>query len=210
MLDKIKTEFFENVSLELKTHKKIGLLGHNGVGKTTLLRSILGLHASSGDIKILGHELKELTDWKSIYPSIGYLFQDSDDSFIASSVIDEVAFNAYNKSNDYEVSRQKAIKMLKNFGIEDLAYKIPLKLSGGQKRIVAFCAALIHEPQILLLDEPSNHLDENMRDKMEQALRDFEGTVIMVAHDKEFAKKIVDKFYRLEKDGLKEIDSEEI
>jgi len=205
ILNKLKTDVFTNVNLELKSNEKIAIIGQNGSGKTTLLRTILGLIKSEGDINFFGEYLKSKDDFKKIYSKVGYLFQDSDDSFIASSVIDEVAFNLYNQNDDYENSYKKAEQLLEEFGISNLKDKLPIKLSGGQKRIVAICACLIHNPHILFLDEPTNHLDKEMSQIVEKKLKEYKGNIILIAHNIEFAKKIVDKFYKLEATGLTEI-----
>ena len=206
ILNNLKTDIFENVNLDLKTNEKIAIIGQNGSGKTTLLRTILGLYKSKGDINIFGQNLKSKDDFKKIYSKIGYLFQDSDDSFITSSVIDEVAFNLYNLNDDYENAYKKAEQLLEEFGISDLKDKLPIKLSGGQKRVVAICASLIHNPDILLLDEPTNHLDKEMSQIVEKKLKEYHGNIILIAHNIEFAKKVVDKFYKLESNGLIEIE----
>lgn len=204
-LHNVQTEFFSNVNLKLEKNEKIAIIGENGVGKTTLLRTILGLVKSSGDIKILDNDLKRKKDFKKIYPHIGYLFQDSDDSFITSSVLEEIAFNLYNKSEDYEASYSKALELLNEFEIEHLKDKLPIKLSGGQKRIVAICACIVHQPEILLLDEPTNHLDARLANLVEEKIKNYEGSVVLIAHNIDFAKNIVDKFYELSEDGLKEV-----
>lgn len=206
ILNNVKTDVFANVDLELKTNEKIAIIGQNGSGKTTLLRTILGLYKSKGDINILGQNLKSKDDFKKIYSKIGYLFQDSDDSFITSSVLDEVAFNLYNQNDDYENAYKKAEQLLEDFNISKLRDKLPIKLSGGQKRVVAICACLIHEPDILLLDEPTNHLDSEMSAIVEKKLKEYHGNIILIAHNIEFAQKIVDKFYKLESNGLTEIE----
>jgi len=206
ILSNLKTEFFSNVNLELTKNEKIAILGENGAGKTTLLRTILGLIPYEGEIQILDKKISSKKDFKEVYSSVAYLFQDSDDSFIASSVIEEVAFNLYNKTQDLELSTKKALEILKEFGLDELKDKIPVKLSGGQKRIVAICALLIHSPKVLLLDEPTNHLDEKFTAKVEKKIKEFDGNVILVVHNIEFAKRVVDKFYRLTKIGLEEVN----
>ena len=206
ILSNLKTEFFSNVNLELTKNEKIAILGENGAGKTTLLRTILGLIPYEGQIQILDKKISSKKDFKEVYSSVAYLFQDSDDSFIASSVIEEVAFNLYNKTQDLELSTKKALEILKEFGLDELKDKIPVKLSGGQKRIVAICALLIHSPKVLLLDEPTNHLDEKFTAKVEKKIKEFDGNVILVVHNIEFAKRVVDKFYRLTKIGLEEVN----
>ena len=189
ILNNLKTQAFENIHLKLEENEKIAIIGQNGIGKTTLLRAILGLEKSIGEISIFNYDLKNINDFKKIFPRIGYLFQDSDDSFIASSVLDEVAFNLYNKTSNYESSYEKALELLKEFGVEQLKEKLPVKLSGGQKRIIALCACLVHDPKILFLDEPTNHLDKNITSLVENKLKDYRGGIIMAAHNIEFAKK---------------------
>jgi len=206
ILNNVKTDVFSNVNLTLKDNEKIAIVGQNGSGKTTLLRTILGLNKSKGDITMFGKNLKSKNDFKKIYPKIGYLFQDSDDSFITSSVIDEVAFNLYNQNDDYEYAYKKAEQLLKDFNILHLKDKLPIKLSGGQKRVVAICACLIHDPDILFLDEPTNHLDKEMSVIVEKKLKEYKGNIILIAHNIEFAKKIVNKFYKLDSSGLMEIE----
>ena len=206
ILNKLKTDFFSDVNLNLQNNEKIAILGQNGVGKTTLLRTILGLEKSTGEINIFGETLKSKDHFKKIYSKIGYLFQDSDDSFITSSVIDEIAFNLYNQNDDYDASYKKAEELLEEFGISELRDKLPIKLSGGQKRVVAICACLVHNPNLLLLDEPTNHLDKEMSIILEKKLKEYKGNIIIIAHNIEFAKKIVDKFYKLESNGLIEIE----
>lgn len=205
ILDNVKTDIFSNISLELKKGEKIAIIGENGVGKTTFLRTLLGLIPFEGKIEILSEELENKKDFRAIYSEIGYLFQDSDDSFIAPSVLEELAFSLYNKTGDFEDALQKAEELAKEFNIEHIKDKVPIKLSGGQKRVVAIASLLLHEPKILLLDEPSNHLDNKVAQVVQDKLKKFDGSIVLVAHNIEFAKGIVDKFYELKNNELKEV-----
>ena len=202
ILNNIKTHCFKDINLELKDNEKIAILGENGIGKTTLLRTILGLVDFEGQIDILQKSMKEEKDFNSIYSELAYLFQDSDDSFLTSSVLEEIAFNFYNKTENYDLSIKKALELLEEFNILHLKEKIPIKLSGGQKRVVAFCACILSNPKILLLDEPLNHLDEKMKKRVEEKILLYKGSVVLIAHDFEFAKRVCTKIYKLEKDGL--------
>ena len=202
ILNNIKTHCFKDINLELKDNEKIAILGENGVGKTTLLRTILGLVDFEGQIDILQKSMKEEKDFNSIYSEVAYLFQDSDDSFLTSSVLEEIAFNFYNKTENYDLSIKKALELLEKFNISHLKEKIPVKLSGGQKRVVAFCACILSEPKILLLDEPLNHLDEKMKKIVEEKILLYKGSIVLISHDLVFAKRVCTKIYRLEKDGL--------
>lgn len=206
ILDNVKTDIFSNISLSLKEGEKIAIVGENGIGKTTFLRTLMGLIPFEGDMQILGTTLKEKKDFRAVYGDLGYLFQDSDDSFIAPSVHEEIAFSQYNKTGDFDEAMSRADKLLEDFKIDHIKDKVPIKLSGGQKRIVSIAAVMVHDPKILLLDEPSNHLDENVSLLVSDKLKEFKGSIIMVAHNMDFAKNIVDKFYKLDSNGLKEID----
>ena len=205
ILDNVKTDIFSNITLELKEGEKIAIIGENGIGKTTFLRTLMGVIPFEGKIEILGEKLENKKDFRAVYSELGYLFQDSDDSFIAPSVLEELAFSLYNKTGDFEGALKKAEALAKEFNIEHIKDKVPIKLSGGQKRITAIAAVLLHEPKILLLDEPSNHLDSKVSQMVQEKLKKFEGSMVLVAHDIEFAKGIVDKFYELSNDELKEV-----
>ena len=205
ILNKVKTEVFSNISLELKKGEKIAILGKNGIGKTTFLRTLMGLVPFEGDIKIFDTNLKDKKDFKTIYSDVGYLFQDSNDSFIAPSVHEEVAFSLYNKTSNFNESMAKAENILKEFKIEHIKDKVPLKLSGGQKKIVSIAAVLAHEPKLLLLDEPANDLDTSVSSMLQDRLNRFDGSMIIIVHNINFAKNIVDKFYELTSSGLNEV-----
>jgi len=205
ILNKVKTEVFSNISLELKKGEKIAILGKNGIGKTTFLRTLMGLVPFEGDIKIFDTNLKDKKDFKTIYSDVGYLFQDSNDSFIAPSVHEEVAFSLYNKTSNFNESMAKAENILKEFKIEHIKDKVPLKLSGGQKKIVSIAAVLAHEPKLLLLDEPANNLDTSVSSMLQDRLNRFDGSMIIIVHNINFAKNIVDKFYELTSSGLNEV-----
>jgi ATPase subunit of ABC transporter with duplicated ATPase domains len=110
-----------------------------------------------------------------------------------------------NKIESKEISQSKATELLQEFGIEHLKSDIPMNLSGGQKRLVSICATLVDNPKILLLDEPSNHLDTNSIDLVQQKLREYDGAMVIVAHDIEFTKAIVDRFYEMSQDGIQEV-----
>ena len=205
ILDNVKTDIFSNISLELKEGEKIAIIGENGIGKTTFLRTLMGLIPFEGRVEILGEKLESKKDFRAVYSELGYLFQDSDDSFIAPSVLEELAFSLYNKTGDFEGALLKAEALAKEFNIEHIKDKVPIKLSGGQKRITAIAAVLLHEPKLLLLDEPSNHLDSKVAQMVQNKLKEFQGSMVLVAHDIEFARGIVDKFYELKNDELKEV-----
>ncbi len=157
------------LNLEMERGQKIALTGANGIGKTTLLKSILGL------IKPLsgGAELGD-------YLSIGYFEQEMDQS-VKTTCIEEIwtEFPAYSQ---YEVRSALAKCGLTTKHIESLVRV----LSGGEQAKVRLCKLINRETNILLLDEPTNHLDVDAKEELKRALQAYKGSILMVCHEPEF------------------------
>lgn len=201
----IKSEnrvLFNNINLNLKHKEKIAIIGENGIGKTTLLRAIVGLKESLGEIEIFHNLLQNKRDFIEARRKVGFLFQDPDDQFITPSVLEEVAFNLINQNIPQDKAILKTKAFLKQFGILHLQNRIPTHLSGGEKKLVALLSILIDEPEILLLDEPSNYLDKNSISKIQDILITIDKSMIIITHDLNFVKPIVSNIYELKRDGL--------
>ena len=157
------------LNLEMERGQKIVLTGANGIGKTTLLKSILGL------IKPLRGEV-ELGD----YLEIGYFEQEMDQS-ITTTCIEEIwkEFPAYSQ---YEVRSVLAKCGLTTKHIESQVRV----LSGGEQAKVRLCKLINRETNILLLDEPTNHLDVDAKEELKRALMEYKGSILMVCHEPEF------------------------
>ncbi|MFC4302432.1 ABC-F family ATP-binding cassette domain-containing protein [Cohnella boryungensis] len=176
---------FRNVSFEVKRGERIALLGPNGVGKTTLLRALIGkLPLRSGAF-----------DW-GVGISLGYYDQEQRELNPANTVLDEV-WNAYPHQPEAEIRT-----VLGNFLFsgEDVRKKIS-SLSGGEKARVALSKLMLLKANVLLLDEPTNHLDLMSREVLEAALDEYEGTLIFVSHDRYFLNRIADRIVELSADG---------
>jgi len=194
---------FENLNLNLSHKEKIAIIGQNGCGKSTLLEIIGGLKMPlEGSVEIFHEPMKSLDDFKEYRNLIGFLFQNSDDQFIAPSVIEDVAFSLLAKGVSKDEARKRAEFMLGELGILHLRDEIVFYLSGGEKKLVALAGVLIAQPKILLLDEPTTALDYEMQIKVANILESLDIAQIIVSHDKEFINKVVDKVYFLTKDGL--------
>ncbi len=157
------------LDLEMERGEKIVLVGANGIGKTTLLKSILGL------IKPISGEV-ELGD----YLSIGYFEQEMDQN-VDTTCIEEIwkEFPAYTQ---YEVRSALAKCGLTTKHIESLVRV----LSGGEQAKVRLCKLINRPSNILLLDEPTNHLDVDAKDELKRALKEYKGSILMVCHEPEF------------------------
>ncbi len=187
------------LNLDIFRGDRIGLMAPNGSGKTTLLHTIMGLcKPDTGQIKIFGKRRQTEEDFLPIRSRIGLLFQDSDDQLFCPTVLDDVAFGPLNLG----LSRQKAIDVsqqtLKKLGMETYEKSVTHQLSGGQKRLVALAAVLAMEPQVLLLDEPTAGLDDNVKRKLIDILNNLAISYFVISHEFDFVNAVTDKVYSME------------
>jgi len=178
---------FQDVDLEINRSDKIALVGYNGMGKTTLLRIIAGkLPPSSGKRK-LGH--KVIT---------GYQSQEFAETMSPGQTALTVVKNSSNGKTEKEVRAT-----LGSFGFSgDAVNKKVEYLSGGEKIRLAFARIFIHPPNLLLLDEPTTHLDINGRKALEESLKKYKGTICFVSHDVTFVRHIAESIISITPDGV--------
>jgi len=175
------------VDLTLERGERLALIGPNGAGKTTLLRSIVGLEpAGGGSIRLFGEDCTTERQFRKARPRIGFLFQDSDDQLFCPTVIEDVAFGPLNMGCTMAVARERGIAALEGLGIGHLAERISHRLSGGEKRLVCLAGLFAMQPDVLMLDEPTNGVDVDNGLRLRQALHDFPGAMVLVSHDTEF------------------------
>ena len=183
-------ELFKNVDLHIKRQERVFLVGENGCGKSTLLKMILGyLRRDSGRI-IPGAGVK-----------IGYFDQALAELSSDKTVLDEV-WDSYRSMNESEVRRALAAFLFKG---EDV-FKIMNKLSGGEKARVALLKLMLSGANFLILDEPTNHLDIKSREALESAFDEYDGTLLVVSHDRYFINRLATRIISLEKDGVRSFD----
>lgn len=175
----------EDVGVSVRRGQKIGVIGPNGVGKTTLLRLITGdLELVSGEIEI------------SPGVQIGYFHQDHRTLDFDLTPIEEV--RRLKPRMDYGEMRA----LLGQFQFTKEMVSTPLsKLSGGERARIALLRLLLEENNMLLLDEPTNHLDTDAKEALEMALSEFDGGIITVSHDRYFLDKVCDTIWDLQGDG---------
>ena len=176
---------------EFTIHKgdKIALVGRNGEGKTTFARMLIGeLEQSEGEIKIGANV------------SIGYYAQNQDDlmngDFTVYDTLDRVAVGDIR-------TRLRDILGAFLFRGEDIEKKVKV-LSGGERSRLAMARMMLEPHNLLILDEPTNHMDMRSKDILKTALQKFDGTVVVVSHDREFLDGIVDKVYEFRDGGVRE------
>ena len=179
-------ELFTNADLLIKRCERIFIVGENGCGKSTFLKIILGkLRRDSGRIT-LGTGVK-----------IGYFDQTLAELSTTQTVIDEV-WNSYKHMTETEVRNALAAFLFKG----DDVFKIMNTLSGGEKARVALLKLMLSGSNLLILDEPTNHLDIKSREALEKAFDTFDGTMLVVSHDRYFINRLATRVVRLHKGGI--------
>lgn len=173
----------EDISFEIEENESVGIIGANGSGKTTLFKLILGLEKpKSGEITVDNLKVKK-ENFREIRKKIGFLFQDSDNQLFMNSVEDEVSFALNNYGLEEKIINERVDNVLKKLDIEHLKNRMIIKLSGGEKKLVSIASVLAMDPEILLLDEPSNTLDPRYRRIVIDILNSINCTKIIAAHD---------------------------
>ena len=157
----------DKLNLQFHQGDRLGLIGPNGSGKTTMFHIIMGLlKPSSGTIEIFGRQVNGERDFRSVRERIGLLFQDADDQLFSPTVLEDVAFGPLNLGRSQEEAKDIAQSTLELLGLSGFEDRITYKLSGGEKKLVSLATVLAMEPEILLLDEPSNGLDDNTKARL--------------------------------------------
>ncbi len=180
-------QLLDDVSLYLNERERIGIIGSNGTGKSTLLKILAGVEQSDAGTVTIGRNLR-----------VAYLPQNPamDDHL---TVLEQVfaGFDpAFREIHDYEIKT-----MLSRLGVAEYDAKIGA-LSGGQRKRAALAATLIHPADILMLDEPTNHLDHDMVQWLEERLSRFTGGLLMVTHDRYFLERVVTRIVELSRGKL--------
>ncbi|SHG24731.1 cobalt/nickel transport system ATP-binding protein [Kaistia soli DSM 19436] len=179
------------VDLALYQGERLAVIGPNGSGKTTLLRTIVGLEQPAGGrIRLFGEDCSNERQFRRFRPRIGFLFQDSDDQLFCPSVIEDVSFGPLNIGCSHAQSMERAQAALDDLGIGHLADRISHRLSGGEKRLVCLAGLLAMNPEVLMLDEPTNGVDADNGQLLLAALNAYRGAMLLVSHDVEFVSQL--------------------
>lgn len=172
-------QIFDRVNFTIERGEKIAFVGKNGEGKSTLVKCIMNEIAYEGNLQ-LGHNIQ-----------IGYFAQDQaatlDETLTVFQTIDDIAVGDIR-------TKIRDILGAFMFGREDVDKKVKV-LSGGERQRLAMIKLLLEPVNLLILDEPTNHLDMKTKDVLKQALNDFDGTLIVVSHDRDFLDGLVKKVY---------------
>lgn len=181
-------DVFKDVDLIMARQDKIALVGKNGAGKTTLTRILLGLESYAGDLNI-GHNV-----------DIGYYAQNQAEELDNSLTVMETLEEAV--TNDFDVNIRSMLGAFLFTG-DDVEKKVSV-LSGGEKARLAMCKLLLHPYNVLILDEPTNHLDLKAKSVLKDALKKFDGSLIVVSHDRDFLAGLTEFVYEVTPNRLKQ------
>jgi len=177
---------FEALTFDVLKGERVGITGPNGTGKSTLLRLALGeIEPSAGAIR-MGKSLR-----------VGYLDQHGEVLDPGKTVLEEASSSASGLSSEQVRNRLGAFLFT-----GDDVFKKCADLSGGQRNRLMLCKLVLAESSVLIMDEPTNHLDIASREMLESAMADYDGTMIVVSHDRYFLDRVVDKLIVIGSDEL--------
>jgi cobalt/nickel transport system ATP-binding protein len=176
-------EILKNISFNASGARSIGLVGANGVGKSTFLKLFVGLNLDfTGSIKVNDLPVKQ-ENLPEIREKIGYVFQDSDSQLFMSTAYEDIAFAPRNYGLSEEEVDKRVTQALEMVGITYLKDKQIYKMSGGEKKLVSIATILSMTPDIILMDEPSIALDPRNRRNLIHILNSLDKLKIITSHD---------------------------
>ncbi|MCR3956291.1 MAG: ABC-F family ATP-binding cassette domain-containing protein [Gudongella sp.] len=181
-------ELLKDISLDIYRGEKVGLIGANGIGKTTLFRILLGqVDLDDGFVKLGQH----------VYP--GYFDQEMSDLSLDKTVLDEI-WDEYPLLDHYQIRTYLSQFLF----VGDDIFKEINELSGGEKARVALLKLMLSKSNFLLMDEPTNHLDIDSKEVLEDALKNYSGTIFVISHDRYFLNQVATKIFELTEEGVTE------
>lgn len=215
---------FENISFEIKTGEKVGLIGPNGVGKTTIFRIITNNENTEGEIfkrkeLKLGY-LEQIPLYNNQQKGLDVLYSAFENLLNIRKKMRECEVKLSSKIEDYEKTIQiygelqqdyerldgyrideKIHRITKGINLDDLLDKEFNLLSGGEQTKIILGRVLLMEPDVMLLDEPTNHLDMKSIEWLENYLKEYEGAVLIISHDRYFLDNVVNKLIEINSNG---------
>ena len=195
-----------DVSLNVATGEKVGLVGPNGAGKSTLLLHLNGILRGQGLVRITGLEVTE-RNLRAIRSRVGLVFQDPNDQLFSPTVRDDVAFGPLHMGLARAEVLQRVAWALEQVGMSGYAERMPHNLSLGEKKRVAIATVLSMKPPILALDEPSGGLDPGVRRTVLDLLRRLPETMIIASHDLDFVHETCDRLVVLDRGRIVDTSS---
>ena len=199
----------KDICLQIKDGEFVGIIGHTGSGKSTLVQHLNGLlKATSGSIYFNGEDIYDKDyDLKKLRSKVGLVFQYPEHQLFEMDAFTDVCFGPKNLGLEKREVELRAFEALRKVGLpEDLYYQSPFELSGGQKRRVAIAGVLAMKPDVLILDEPTAGLDPKGRDEILQQIKKLQTesgmTILLVSHSMEDVAEYVDRIIVMNKGSV--------
>ncbi|MDE7254394.1 MAG: energy-coupling factor transporter ATPase [Acetatifactor sp.] len=190
----------KDICLQIQDGEFVGIIGHTGSGKSTLMQHLNGLvRATGGHIYYNGEDIYDRDyDMKKLRSKVGLVFQYPEHQLFEIDVFSDVCFGPKNLGLDRKETELRAYDALRKVGLpNELFYQSPFELSGGQKRRVAIAGVLAMKPEVLILDEPTAGLDPKGRDEILQQVKKLQTetgmTILLVSHSMEDVAEYVDR-----------------
>ncbi|WP_298959988.1 ABC transporter ATP-binding protein [uncultured Methylobacterium sp.] len=162
--------------------RRVGIVGPNGSGKSSLARLLNGLLLpDSGRVRVCGLDTR--TQTREVRRRVGFVFQNPDDQIVFPVVAEDLAFGPRNLGLPKAEAARRAAAVLDRFGLAHLAERPSHGLSGGEKQLVALCAVLVMEPDLVVFDEPTTLLDLRQRNRVRAAIAGLAQAAVVVTHD---------------------------
>jgi cobalt/nickel transport system ATP-binding protein len=180
---------FAGLNLAVRAGDRLGVVGANGCGKTTLFRLLVGLlQPAHGRLWAFGRYVDGRTGFDALRRKVGLLFQDSQDQLFCPTVGDDVAFGPQNLGRPDDEVERNVDEALSRLELTHLTSRISYELSGGERRLAALATVLAMRPTVLLLDEPTSGLDPRSRRQLVEQLARIGETQVIASHDMEFVR----------------------
>lgn len=188
----------EGASLRLQPGERLSIVGPNGAGKSTLLKIIMGLLTPTrGTVTAFGKACAVEADFHEMRRRIGFVFQDADDQLFCPTVAEDIAFGPLNLGKSKAEALAIVDNVLTRLDLRHLRDRVTHKLSGGEKRLVTLATVLAMEPEVLILDEPTNALDPDNYARLTEILTGLDQALLLVSHDPEFRSALAPQAYHL-------------
>ncbi|WP_036944041.1 ABC-F family ATP-binding cassette domain-containing protein [Pseudobacteroides cellulosolvens] len=183
-------KLFSDISFKVKKNERVFLLGPNGCGKSTLVKILISKLQSDAGVVEFGHKV-----------NIGYYDQELNDLDESKTILEELI----DSNNDLTLTQIRTLLSSFLFTGEDVLKPIST-LSGGEKSRVALAKLILSSSNFLILDEPTNHLDINSREVLEEALANYEGTILSISHDRYFINKLATRILDMDNCSLLDLE----
>ena len=176
------TQVLRGLSFSIRDGEQVGLLGANGVGKSTLMKAALGLVPYTGSITVDNLPVTR-ENLPAVRRKLGYVLQDADNQMFMPTVLDDMLFGPMNYGLSRAEAERQADETLASLHMEHLKLRHNHKMSGGEKRMAAIAVILAMKPDMLFMDEPSTALDPRNRRTLIRVLRQRPETKLIASHD---------------------------